>query len=62
MALDSLDIELHTGEVLALLGPNGAGKTTTFRMSCGLIAPTKGAVFLNGTDVTRFPTPVSLIN
>lgn len=54
-AVDGIDFEVERGEIVGLLGPNGAGKTTTFGMACGLIAPTKGTVFLNGTDVTRWP-------
>jgi lipopolysaccharide export system ATP-binding protein len=37
------------------LGPNGAGKTTSFRMTCGMIEPDQGQVFLNGKDVTAWP-------
>jgi lipopolysaccharide export system ATP-binding protein len=38
-----------------LLGPNGAGKTTSFRMTCGMVEPDRGQVFLNGVDVTNWP-------
>src|SRR3954470_4319855 len=41
------------GEIVALLGPNGAGKTTTLRMLAGLIAPTSGAVAIDGVEMTR---------
>src|ERR1700738_2747581 len=42
-AVDSLDLEVHRGEVFGFLGPNGAGKTTTLRMLLGLIKPTSGS-------------------
>lgn len=54
-AVDGVDFYVERGEIVGLLGPNGAGKTTSFRMTCGLIEPTKGRVLLNGTDVTRWP-------
>lgn len=54
-AVDGVDFDVHEGEIVGLLGPNGAGKSTTFRMACGLAAPTKGKVFLRGTDVTNWP-------
>ena len=53
--VDQVTIEVQAGEVVGLLGPNGAGKTTTFYMMVGLTRPDAGAVFLNGTDVTRLP-------
>jgi len=49
-AVDSLDLEVHTGEVLALLGPNGAGKTTTVRLLNGVLAPDRGGVTVLGLD------------
>src|ERR1700761_7890320 len=49
-ALDSLNLSLHRGEVVALLGPNGAGKTTAIRLLLGLIAPTNGTVRVMGRD------------
>ena len=54
-AVDGVDFCVDRGEIVGLLGPNGAGKTTSFRMSCGMIAPTVGHVFLNGVEVTRWP-------
>ena len=52
-AVDGVDYTVDRGEIVGLLGPNGAGKTTSFRMTCGLITPTKGQVLLDGTDVTN---------
>ncbi|HAW28963.1 MAG TPA: LPS export ABC transporter ATP-binding protein, partial [Planctomycetaceae bacterium] len=54
-AVDGVDFYVERGEIVGLLGPNGAGKTTTFRMACGMVAPTKGRVFLEDTDVTKWP-------
>jgi lipopolysaccharide export system ATP-binding protein len=53
--VDSVSIELHSGEVVGLLGPNGAGKTTTFYMIVGLIVPESGIVRLGGEDITGLP-------
>jgi ABC-2 type transport system ATP-binding protein len=49
-ALDSLDLDVHAGEVLGFLGPNGAGKTTTIRLLLGLIRPTGGTAKIFGLD------------
>ena len=52
VAVDDVSFELAPGEIFALLGPNGAGKTTTLRMLAGLIAPTSGAVQVDGEAMT----------
>jgi branched-chain amino acid transport system ATP-binding protein len=44
-ALDSLDLTIHEGEIVALIGPNGAGKTTFFNCVTGIFPPTKGEMF-----------------
>lgn len=54
-AVDGVDFHVNPGEIVGLLGPNGAGKSTSFSMTCGLIAPTEGRVFLKDTDVTDWP-------
>jgi ABC-2 type transport system ATP-binding protein len=55
-ALNSLSMEVVTGEVFGLLGPNGSGKTTTLKLLLGLLFPTDGDVTILGkpaTDVTK---------
>ena len=51
VALDSLDLIVHEGEVLGLIGPNGAGKTTAFNVVTGLYAPTEGDVVFQGKNL-----------
>lgn len=53
--VDGVCFHVERGEIVALLGPNGAGKTTSFRMTCGMIEPNDGRVFLNGKEVTDWP-------
>jgi ABC-2 type transport system ATP-binding protein len=50
-AVDHVSFEVRRGEVFGLLGPNGAGKTTTFRMLCGLLPVTSGALQVAGADL-----------
>ncbi len=52
-AVDSLDLEIAQGELVAFLGPNGAGKTTTLRMLTTLVPPTSGTAEVAGFDVVR---------
>lgn len=49
-ALDRLDLEIPTGQVLALLGPNGAGKSTTTELILGLSRPDAGTVQVFGRE------------
>lgn len=48
VALDNVNIEAHSGQVLAVLGPNGAGKTTAISAMLGLLKPTEGSAKLFG--------------
>jgi branched-chain amino acid transport system ATP-binding protein len=53
--LQGVSLEIPAGAVVALLGRNGVGKTTTMRTIMGLTPPARGAVMLEGEDVTRLP-------
>jgi lipopolysaccharide export system ATP-binding protein len=55
VVVDQVSFFVQPGEVVGLLGPNGAGKTTSFRMTCGMIEPDAGSVWLGGLDVTSWP-------
>ncbi|HXD83872.1 MAG TPA: ATP-binding cassette domain-containing protein, partial [Rudaea sp.] len=49
-ALDTVDLQVRRGEVLALLGPNGAGKTTAISLLLGLLEPDAGEASLFGEE------------
>ncbi|MFD5793716.1 ABC transporter ATP-binding protein [Streptomyces diastatochromogenes] len=55
VVLDSLDLTVEPGEVMALLGPSGSGKTTALRAVAGFVRPASGRVFLGDRDVTDLP-------
>ena len=50
-----VSVYVRRGEAVGLLGPNGAGKTTVFYMITGLIKADRGAIELDGHDVTKLP-------
>ncbi len=58
LAVDSVNLNIDAGEVLALLGPNGAGKTTTVRMLTSILRPTRGWARIAGYDVVAQPNQV----
>jgi ABC-type Fe3+/spermidine/putrescine transport system ATPase subunit len=55
-AVDSLNLEVASGEMVAFLGPSGCGKTTTLRMIAGLLLPSAGDVLFDGKSVLDVPT------
>jgi ABC-2 type transport system ATP-binding protein len=55
LALDSLELAVHEGEVYGYLGPNGAGKTTTIRLLLGLHRASAGRAELFGFDAWKQP-------
>lgn len=51
-SLFGVSLAVHPSKVLALLGANGSGKTTVVRVASGLVKPTSGHIFFEGSDVT----------
>lgn len=52
-AVDDVSFDVQKGELLGLIGPNGAGKTTMLRAITGVVAATKGEVYLNDTPLVH---------
>lgn len=51
-AIDQLDLDVFSSEILGVVGPNGAGKSTLFNMISGFFAPTSGNIVFEGEDIT----------
>ena len=51
-AVDNVNLRVRRGSIHALIGPNGAGKTTCFNLLTKFLAPSAGAIFFNGVDIT----------
>ncbi len=52
-AVDSISLNVESGEIFGLLGPNGAGKTTTVKILTTLLPPTSGEAFVDGFNVVH---------
>lgn len=53
VALHDVSFSAAQGEIVALLGPSGCGKTTLLNLIAGLLVPDKGAIMVQGRDITR---------
>ena len=52
-ALNDINLDVPSGELVALLGPSGCGKTTLLRIIAGLESPDQGQIRFNGEDTTQ---------
>lgn len=55
LALDSIDLEIYPGELVAVMGENGSGKTTLVKHFNGLLRPYSGSVLIKGLETSRIP-------
>ncbi len=53
IALDSVNLTIYKGEIVAILGPSGSGKTTLLNLLAGLDVPTNGRVLIDGVEITK---------
>lgn len=51
--LNSINLNLKSGECIALIGPNGCGKTTLIKSILGLVVPDKGHIRVNNETITN---------
>jgi branched-chain amino acid transport system ATP-binding protein len=49
-----IDLAIEQGSAIGIIGPNGAGKTSFFNLVGGDLQPDKGAIWLEGTDITAW--------
>ncbi|WP_292207396.1 ABC transporter ATP-binding protein [Mesorhizobium sp.] len=64
VGLDTVDLDIVSGEFITLLGPSGCGKTTSLRVIAGFESPSSGEVLLDGHDITAlrpFERPVNTV-
>jgi ABC-type sugar transport system ATPase subunit len=55
VALDGIDLEVKSGELLVIVGPSGSGKSTLLRAVAGLETLDSGRVIIDERDVTAVP-------
>ena len=53
--LHGVSVSVARGDIATLIGPNGAGKSTMLRAATGMVRVTRGAVRLDGRDLTNAP-------
>lgn len=59
--VESIDLQIKSGEILGLLGPSGSGKSTILRILVGLIKPTEGEVFCYGQKLNGINPWTSIV-
>ncbi|MEB6205972.1 betaine/proline/choline family ABC transporter ATP-binding protein [Mammaliicoccus sciuri] len=58
-AVNSINMEIESGEFIAFIGTSGSGKTTALRMINRMIEPTSGTITLDEKDLSKM-NPVNL--
>lgn len=53
-ALDSVSVDIDSGEFVAIMGPSGSGKSTFLQVASMLAQPSNGAIFLKDIEVTEY--------
>jgi branched-chain amino acid transport system ATP-binding protein len=51
-AVQDLDLEVLSQEIISVIGPNGAGKTTVFNLITGIYRPSSGEIHLAGQSLS----------
>ena len=51
VALQDVDMEIHSGDFISIMGPSGSGKSTLLHLLSGLDKPTSGSLTYDGKDI-----------
>lgn len=51
-ALDNLNLKISKGQFVSIIGPSGSGKSTLLHILGGVDRPTKGKIYIEGTDIS----------
>jgi branched-chain amino acid transport system ATP-binding protein len=54
-AVNSANLAVEKGQVVAVIGPNGAGKTTLFNLITGQLQPDDGSILFNEQNISKLP-------
>lgn len=54
-AIQNINDELHSGQLIGLIGKNGAGKTTLLKLLATIMKPTSGRILLDNQDIVKKP-------
>ena len=54
-ALKNINLHVKPQDFITIIGSNGAGKSTLLSVAAGVYPPDEGAIYIDGTDVTRLP-------
>ena len=55
-AVNNVNLDIESGELVAFLGPSGCGKTTILKMITGLFQPDSGDIILDEQSLLKIPT------
>lgn len=61
VAVDRVDLDIHSGQIHAVIGENGAGKSTLMKVIYGLTTKTDGEIYINNKKI-HFSTPQEAVN
>lgn len=54
MILNNIDMKINKGSFTSIMGPSGSGKSTLLHTLSGLLSPTKGTVYINNVDISKY--------
>ena len=57
-ALQEFTLHIKAGDFTGIVGPSGSGKSTLLSLLMGIYKPTKGSIYINGIDISKYDSSV----